>query len=275
LPNTTLTWAKRAGGTGDDTVSGISVLPDGSSLVTGDFADTATFGKGDATETSLTSAGSADIFIAKYNADGTLTWAKRAGGTGYDISTGISILSDGSSLVTGYFRGMPTFGGGETNATILTSAGNEDIFIAKYNDDGTLAWAKRAGGIKNDDSWRVCVLTDGSSLVTGFFADTATFGEGETNETSLTSAGGYDIFIAKYNADGTLAWAKRIGAEGDDCGISVSVLSDGSSLVTGFFISTVTLGEGETNETSLTSAGEYDFFIAKYNVNGTLACYPK
>jgi len=45
--------------------------------------------------------------------------------------------------------------------------------------------------------------------------------------------------------------------------------------VTGGFQDTAILGEGETNETSLTSAGEYDFFIAKYNADGTLACYPK
>ena len=55
------------------------------------------------------------------------------------------------------------------------------------------------------------MLSDGSSLVTSFFWDTDTFGPGEPGQTLLTSAGGADIFVARYNPDGTLAWAKRAG----------------------------------------------------------------
>ena len=41
----------------------------------------------------------------------------------------------------------------------------------------------------------------------GWFQGTATFGPGEPNETQLSPAGGNSMFIAKYNSDGTLAWA--------------------------------------------------------------------
>ena len=57
------------------------------------------------------------------------------------------------------------------------------------------------------------MLSDGSSLVTGMFGGTATFGPGEPEETTLTPAGGANIFVARYNPDGTLAWAKRAGGE--------------------------------------------------------------
>jgi hypothetical protein len=55
-------WATQAGGGNADNGNAISTLPDGSSIVTGDFRDTATFGS-----TTLTSAGgSLDVFVAKF-----------------------------------------------------------------------------------------------------------------------------------------------------------------------------------------------------------------
>ncbi|MCX6358080.1 MAG: hypothetical protein NT045_09470, partial [Candidatus Aureabacteria bacterium] len=66
-------------------------------------------------------------------ADGDLVWAKRAGGTDWDEGCGIASLADGSVLVTGWFSGTATFG-----SDTLTSAGDRDMFIARYNPDGTL-----------------------------------------------------------------------------------------------------------------------------------------
>ena len=49
------------------------------------------------------------MFIARYNADGTLAWAKRAGGTEWETCRGIASLSDGSSVIAGGFAGAATF----------------------------------------------------------------------------------------------------------------------------------------------------------------------
>ena len=123
-PAPEVSWATKAGGTGNDYGNAISALPDGSSIVTGYFTGTATFGS-----TTLTSAGSDDVFTAKMNADGTWAWATKAGGTGYDRGFGISALPDGSSIATGYFQGTATFG-----STTLISAGSYDVFTARYLD---------------------------------------------------------------------------------------------------------------------------------------------
>jgi len=247
----TWAWATRAGGTGADYGYGISALPDGSSIVTGQFTDTATFGS-----TTLTSAGSADVFTAKMNADGTWAWATKAGGRGADYGQGISALPDGSSIVTGYFDGTATFG-----STTLTSAGNYDVFTAKMNADGTWAWATKSGGTGADYGYGISALPDGSSIVTGVFSDTATFGS-----TALISAGIYDVFTAKMNADGTWAWATKAGGTGNDYGLGISALPDGASIVTGLFEGTATFGS-----TTLTSVGNDDVFTAKMNADGTWA----
>ena len=246
-------WATKAGGSRLDSGYGVSALPDGSSIVTGYFSGTATFGS-----TTLTSrfAWRSDVFTAKMNADGTWAWATKAGGTGFDYGYGISALPDGSSIVTGRFSGTATFG-----STTLISAGSYGVFTAKMNADGTWAWATKADGSGDDRGNGVSALPDGSSIATGYFSGTATFGS-----TTLISAGSWDVFTAKMNADGTWAWATKAGGSGGDEGLGVSALPDGSSIVTGRFVDTATFGS-----TTLTSAGISDVFTAKMNADGSWA----
>ncbi len=269
-PDGKLAWATGAGGTTHDYGESIAVLPDGSPVVTGEFYGRAVFGPGESCETALTAAGLDDVFVARYSPDGTLAWAKRAGGTDYDRAYGIAVLSDGSTLVTGQFRGTATFGPGEASETTLPCAGVWDIFLARFNADGTLAWAKRAGGVDSDSAADVAALTDDSSIVTGSFTGTATFGPGETSESILTSTGGTDVFVARYNADGTLAWVKHAGGTASGWSSSVAVLPDGSAFVAGGFNGLVTFGPGEANETTLPCAGINNIFLALYNADGTL-----
>jgi uncharacterized delta-60 repeat protein len=270
-----LIWAKRAGGVpGYDYGYGVTTLSDNSTVVTGLFSTSATFGAGEAKETVLTSFHDTDLFIARYNPDGTLAWAKSAGGIGRDEGFGITALSDNSTVVTGlFYYDSATFGLGEPNETVLYSAGAHDIFIARYNPDGTLAWAKSAGGTDFDISYAITTLSDNSVVVTGQFGDSATFGLGEINETVLTSEGSfdYDIFVARYNPDGTLAWAKSAGGIDWEEGYGITSLSDNSTVVTGGFTGSVTFGPSEPNQTVLTSSGFTDIFIARYNPDGTLA----
>jgi hypothetical protein len=72
--------------------------------------------------------------VAKYDREGALLWATRAGGAGSDTALGIATTERGDSLVAGGFRGIATFGEGEPNETTLTSPGptDTDIFVAKY-----------------------------------------------------------------------------------------------------------------------------------------------
>jgi uncharacterized delta-60 repeat protein len=274
-PDGSLVWAKRAGGISYiDEGCGITTLSDNSVVVTGVFEGSATFGEGEPNQTVLTSDGEFDIFIARYNPDGTVAWAKRAGGPSGDTGYGITVLSDDSTVVTGEFFGSATFGPDEPNQVVLTSAGSYDIFIARYNSDGTLSWAKRAGGVSNnklDVAYGITGLLDNSTIVTGQFYGSANFGLGEPNQIVLTSDGIADMFIARYNPDGSLAWAKRAGGLYEsDFGDGITTLSDNSTVVTGQFMGSATFGPGEPNEIVLTSVGEFDIFIARYNPDGTL-----
>jgi hypothetical protein len=187
------------------------------------------------------------------------------------MSSGMDIaaLSDETVLVTGEFLDSATFGQGELNEVTLEGPegyNDWEFFIARYNADGTLAWAERAGGILWDRGYGIAALSDGSSVVTGYFSSDATFGEYEVNETVLSSAGAHDVFVARYNSNGTLAWAERAGGENYEIGFGIDVLPDGSAaLATGYYsVQPATFGLGEDNETTLYSAGNGDVFVAEY-----------
>lgn len=252
----TFAWVIRAGGAGDDSGTGVSALPDGSSIVTGEFeGGPVAFGA-----TSLTSKGSnglSDIFVARVTANGTFAWAIRGGGPTVDRANAVSALPDGSSLITGFFQGSPA----DFGATSLTSDGNSDAFVARVSANGTFAWAAKVGGASFSEGKGVSALADGSGIVTGYFFDTADFGA-----IQRTSAGVGDVFVARVNANGTFAWVAQAGGVGDESGLGVSALADGSSIVTGYFYGTA--GFGATN---LTSAGGGDVFVARVNPNGTFA----
>ena len=89
-----------------------------------------------------------------------------------------------------------TFGLGEPHETVLTSS-EFSLFVANYDGDGALLWAKRADGVAGGSG--IAVDAAGSSYVTGAYAGSAIFGPGEVNEIELVAAGSEDIFVAKYN----------------------------------------------------------------------------
>src|SRR5690242_15503805 len=80
---------------------------------------------------------------------------------------------------------------------LASQAGAESTPAAEH-----LAWAKRAGGGQHDVGCSVAARADGSAWVTGWFKACAGFGAGEDGRTTLTSAGGDDIFLAQYHPDG-------------------------------------------------------------------------
>ncbi len=258
-----LIYATQAGSMQDDKGRSLSPFDNGSVMVTGLFEGTMILGKGTASEAQLVSAGGRDIFVAKYLADGTLAWAKQAGGPEDDEGTGVVVWPDDTVLITGYFRLNATFGANEPNETQLMSAGEEDIFVARYDPNGMLIWVERAGGIGDDRSQDITPIPSpmGNIVITRSFQNNAIFGAGQPGQVMLTSLSGSDIFIAKYDLAGSLGWAKRAGGSGDDEGLAAA-LANNHPVITGTFRSTSTFGANEPGETMLTSNGLGDMFVA-------------
>ncbi|MDP6546225.1 MAG: SBBP repeat-containing protein [Phycisphaerae bacterium] len=165
-------WTKQLGTSTVEYGYGVSVDSSGNAYVTG-----FTYGEFDGN----TSAGGMDMFLTKYNTDGAEQWTEQLGSTGGDRGYGVSIDSSGNAYVTGY-----TDGDLDGNA----GAGDDDIFLTKYNTDGVKQWTEQLGSSSDDIGYGVSVDSSGNvCYVTGY-----TFGDLDGN----TSAGGADMFLTKY-----------------------------------------------------------------------------
>jgi Ca2+-binding RTX toxin-like protein len=253
----------------------ISTFEDGASIATGYYYDyghffdvinngTLSFGG-----TTLRSSSKADFavnsFITRVNRDGSFAWA--IGAYGDSVSTeDVGTFEDGSSVITGTANGYAQFG----NYSLASNA--SDGFIAKINRDGSYAWVTQFGGAGNDESYSVAALKDGSSLITGYFEGTAKFGD-----ITLSTSGDQDVFVAKLDARGSFEWAiqghSNNGNDSYSTGRSISVLKDGSCLITGDIYGNVSFGRTTLN-TPVASPGQFsttDVLIAKINADGTFA----
>ncbi|HAB17606.1 MAG TPA: SBBP repeat-containing protein [Verrucomicrobiota bacterium] len=269
-----LAWAKRAGGTQNDDGLAVAVNTNGNVFVTGHFRLTATFGAGDPNPTLLTALGQ-DVFVAKYAPGGGLLWVRQARAQA-GWGTAIGADNAGNCYVFGYFGPTITFAAGQSNQVVMNALAN-DLFLAKYDGEGNFLWAKQAGGSFSEYAYGIAVDGAGNSYVTGQYgSDPATFGAGEPNQTALAGIGGnngQDIFIAKYDTNGQLQWAKSAGGRTGNVGAGIALDPVGNSYVVGRYTSTSTFGPGEPNETVLVGplGGSEEIFVAKFGPDGNLA----
>lgn len=181
-------------------------------------------------------------------------WATGAGGTSYDIANDIFTDAAGNSYITGWFQNTVNFG-----PDTLTSSGGYDFFVAKYNTAGICQWAQSAGSSMNDIGYGVVANSSGDIYVTGTYYNTVLFG---TN--SVTSSGGADVFVAKYNSSGVCQWATSGGAPVfNEQGQAIALDAAGNVLINGYFMGSATFGTS-----TFTSFGSSDVFTAKLNSSG-------
>jgi uncharacterized delta-60 repeat protein len=182
--------------------------------------------------------GDRDVFIAKYGNDGSKAWTQLLGSSGHEYAIGITTLNDGSIYVSGVTDGDLD---GESNN------GKSDVFIAKYRSDGSKAWTQLLGSSESDNGKGITIASDGSIYITG---------ETCGNLDDKINSGEDDIFIAKYNSDGSKAWAQLLGSSRHEYAFDIATGADGS-----IYISGGTAGDLGGNSNS----GASDVFIAKYS----------
>ncbi|MDH7562612.1 MAG: InlB B-repeat-containing protein [Caldisericota bacterium] len=207
------TWAKTIGGSNYD--QGYSIYPssDGGYFISG---FTNSFG-----------AGGYDLLAMKLSREGDLDWIKTIGGPSNDSGFSSFQLPEGSFVVVG-----------STNS--FGSSGS-DLLVIKVEADGSISWAKRAGGNLNDEARSVTLSSDGGILVGG---SSSSFG-----------LGGKDLLLLKLSPSGDLEWARVFGGRLDEEIFSLTSTPEGY-LVGGY--------------TSSSGKGNKDFFVLKLDPRGNL-----
>jgi hypothetical protein len=236
-------WSKRFGTANEQNAYAVTTDASGNVLIGGRFANMVDFGGN-----VLVSAGSVDMFVAKFDSSGAHVWSKGFGGAGDQTGRSVDTDSAGNVVVTGAFAQTIDFGGGA-----LSSAGASDACVAKLDSAGNHVWSKRFGDVTDQYANGVAVDAVGNVVVIGRFAGTVDFGGG-----GLSSGGGNDIYVAKFTSSGTHLWSEGFGGAGDQSGLSLATDAASNVVVTGYFAQTIDFGGG-----TLTSAGSDDIFLAK------------
>ncbi len=229
-PTGTHLWSKRFGdAVNQSTAHGLAIDPSGNILLTGTAFGTINFGG-----PTLTTLGGGDTFVAKLDPGGNHLWSKRFGDSTNQLGSGIATDAAGDVVVSGYFLGTMSFGGSN-----LTTQGLADSYLAKLDPSGNHLWSMRGGGPGNQSAVGVAVDLLGNVSIIGSLTGSGSFG-GPT----LTSAGGADILIVKYDAAGNHLWSKSFGDPATQSAKGLAADSAGNVLFTGIHGGTVDYGGG-------------------------------
>lgn len=238
-------WSRTFGGTGAD--EGMAVCLDWTAIVVGgDFTGTAMF---DAPSGLLTSAGATDMCVVRYDASGFVLSSQRYGGTAGDYCYALAPVPGGGYALGGGFSASIDLGGGP-----LSSAGGQDILVAKFTSAAAHLWSRATGSAGDDYALAVGASGPGAVVASGAFQGTVDLGAG-----AVASNGVHDVFIAMYDAGGACQWAQVGGSVSSDQGYAVAVDGPGNIVAAGYFRTLINLGGADLNE-----IGGQDVFLAKY-----------
>ncbi len=178
-----LTWSKRFGSLGGDGVQGLATDAQNDIVVVGSSTGAVDFGGGP-----LANAGGEDLYVAKLDAEGNHIWSRSFGDSAMQRALDVATDPLGCVFVNGLFRGTLDFGG-----TPLLNAGDDDAYLVKLGIDGEHLWSRAFGDSERQYGYGVVADGDGNVIVTGDLRLSIDFGGGP-----LTSAGDYDVFLARY-----------------------------------------------------------------------------
>lgn len=177
------------------------------------------------------------------------------------------VISDtANNIYTIGFSGIISFNPNVTNGSMLTSNGDDDIFICKLDASGNYLWVKSIGGINQDFVSAIAIDVNGDLLITGSFSGTVDF-DPSSGITNMTSINSFDAFVLKMDTNGNLIWAKQMGGNNQVISQAIATDMDGNVYTTGSFEGTTDF-DPSSNITNLTSNGDDDIYVQKLDSLG-------
>lgn len=261
-------WATSGGGLKDDRSHDLCIDSEGNILVTGQFMETAIFDGLEIVHDGVLDA----LFLVKYNPLGEILWIRSSIGpgasggpeSGRTMGWAVKTDKDDNIYVTGQYIGWIDLDG----IILPDDGGCEEFFIAKYDKNGTILWAKHAYGIYMVSGHDLVIDSNDDVIVTGSYGHHNFSGFADFGPVRLNSPGGNQIFYAKYDKNGNFIWAKDAGSPiigGQERGNGITIDDQDNFLVTGNFS-----GIANFDNIQVTCRGDRDVFLAKYNSNNNI-----
>ncbi len=248
--NGNFVWASKFGTTGNEFAKSIDIDETGNVFVCGER---------------VSNGWGSDIILLKLSSSGSLSWQSSGGQAGNQFAESLK-YKNGYVVFTGAFEGTVDFDlGGTYN---LTSAGNSDVYVAKYEAaGGAFVWAKACGGTQNETGLSVQISENDQVYVSGIFQGSVDFNPG-SDINYLVTSGINDGFILRLNSNGDYIWGKQLNASGNSEVHRTSILltGNGKILTTGSFSGNVDFHPGPSVQ-GINSQGQ-DAFIHYMDTTG-------
>ncbi|MGF1634211.1 MAG: hypothetical protein ACFCVE_10220 [Phycisphaerae bacterium] len=220
-----------------EVVRALEVGPDGSVYVGGAFRQEADFGAD-------VRSGGPDVdyyngFVTRISPDGEFLWTAVIDGPFDDVVNDIAVDAAGNVFAGGYFTRFADFNPNPTRQFIVNAEGRGDAFLALYSARGRLGYVNTFGGdtvaseVKESVNG-VAVDSQGRPYITGTYVEGADFDPGP-GFAFLPEIGATDTFLAAYERDGSLRYAKGFGGEFLDGGLKIETGPDDSLYVASYF----------------------------------------
>ncbi|MES2766609.1 MAG: hypothetical protein V4642_12115 [Bacteroidota bacterium] len=190
-----LEWIRQAsGGLSDDQVSAIELDGDDNIYASGNFQDSINLNGGIELKGDWYSG-----FVAKFSSEGNTQWAHAIYSGVW--THGLALAESGNIYVCGESGSKVNFGD-----VIKDSSYSWSGFIAKYNNNGKIQWARMLPGDSGDGVEDIAVDSDENVFVTGRYDWWGGFGGGITLPDNNPN-----LYTAKYNSSGQILWARPYG----------------------------------------------------------------
>lgn len=241
-------WAKSGGGYYDDRVLGMDVDSAGNSIITGTYWEGVGFSFPPNTVIDGSTWGNNDqAFLVKYDPNGNYLWGTyicgddvTPSGGNYRDDQGLDVVMDkaGNIYTAGFMTTVTLYCGGNAVTATNPNVGQHKhcYWLAKFNATGVPQWARAFGNLPWDPlankylerDIALCVDEKDGVYVTGGFDSTRQFGN-----VTLTSLGGYDCFVLKYDSNGVHQWTSQAGSTKDDWSNGICSDKNGNIYFTG------------------------------------------
>ncbi len=228
----------------------------GNYYVVGDFTGTADFDPSASTFTVSSGTSQGKAFIAKYDANFNFLSVNTFTATNYSSFQSIKVDAAGKIYLGGYFWGTQDFdfGGGVANETSATTGSN--MFVMYDSNMNLLNRFVNFGRFKT-----LCeVDNSGNIYLAGSFDAVSDFDPSVSTYT-LNTAGGFDVYVAKYNSSMALQWVGQMGNSGTETLKQLKLDANGNPILLGEFSGTVDFDISSGSSYTLTSVATDNFLV--------------
>jgi hypothetical protein len=184
--NGNMRWSNHYGGDQQDSGESVRQTSDGGFIIAG---------------RTLSGVESSDVYLIKTDVNGNKIWEKTYGGSGIDYGESVQQTSDGGFIIAG-------------RTSLDPESQDEDVYLIKTDENGSLMWEKHFGGANIDRGHSVRQTADGGYIIAGEYASNA-------------------VYLIKTGPDGNEIWEKTFDGDNKNIGLSVSQTKDGGYIIAG------------------------------------------